>query len=55
MSIIVNGIEFPTRVWFESENGWASREPTTNDVKRRKCLARLMKREITLEEYFEAI
>lgn len=28
---------FPSRVWFESGNGWASREPDKFDRERRKA------------------
>jgi len=28
---------FPNRVWFESSNGWASREPDKFDRERRKA------------------
>lgn len=30
---------FPSRVWFPTSNGWASREPTAADMKRRKQYA----------------
>lgn len=31
-------MEFPSRCWYETENGWASKEPTDEDKLRRKLL-----------------
>lgn len=42
---------FPVRVWFETEHGWASREATKEDTKRRhKFLFDAAMRQIARED-----